>query len=104
MVFGFGGGGGGSSAQASPAGGAALDAATMELDMMTDTFNRLVSSCHTKCISSRYHEADLNKGESVCVDRCVAKFFAVNQKVGEQMAALGAQQQQGGGGGGGSFF
>lgn len=31
--------------------------------------SRLVRSCHTKCISNRYAEPDLNKGESVCVDR-----------------------------------
>lgn len=37
--------------------------------MITDVFNRLVSSCHAKCISTRYLEPDLNKGESVCVDR-----------------------------------
>lgn len=40
--------------------------------MITDVFNRLVDSCHAKCISTRYAEGDLNKGESVCVDRCVA--------------------------------
>lgn len=34
---------------------------------------------------------------------CVAKFFAVNTKVGEQMQAIGAQRSAGGGGGG-SFF
>jgi len=30
---------------------------------------RLVRSCHAKCISTVYAEADLNKGEGVCVDR-----------------------------------
>jgi hypothetical protein len=73
--------------------------------MITDVFNRLVSfvdnyyvvsfngfsplyffsclvrSCHTKCVSPRYAEPDLSKGESVCIDRCVAKFFEVNKKV-----------------------
>lgn len=39
--------------------------------MVTDTFNKLVSSCHAKCVSTRYAEPDLNKGESVCIDRCV---------------------------------
>ena len=31
-----------------------------QLDMITDVFNRLVESCHAKCISPRYAEADLN--------------------------------------------
>lgn len=47
-------------------------------------------SCHTKCISPRYAEGDLNKGESVCIDRCVSKFFEVNKKVGEKLQAMGA--------------
>ncbi|RDX56100.1 hypothetical protein K466DRAFT_471927, partial [Polyporus arcularius HHB13444] len=67
-----------------------VDMATQELDMITDIFNRLVTSCHAKCISTRYAEGDLNKGESVCIDRCVAKFFEVNKKVGEKMQAVGA--------------
>lgn len=81
---------GGSSSTAAPAAQTAqIEAATAELDMITDVFNRLVSACHAKCISDRYAEADLNKGESVCVDRCVSKFFAVNAKVGEHMQAMG---------------
>ncbi|WFD32871.1 protein transporter tim10 [Malassezia sp. CBS 17886] len=102
--------GSGNSAPANAAPSPQIEAATAELDMITDVFNRLVDACHTKCISPRYAEADLNKGESVCIDRdnsCVSKFFAVNGKVGEQMQALG--QAAGGaaggaGGGGGRLF
>ncbi|EJT98583.1 hypothetical protein DACRYDRAFT_36407, partial [Dacryopinax primogenitus] len=72
-----------------PAQSANLDVAVAELDMITDVFNRIVSSCHSKCINPRYAEADLNKGESVCIDRCVAKFFEVNKKVGERMQTMG---------------
>lgn len=73
---------------------------------MTDFFNRMVQSvmymlalnladdstrsCHNKCISTRYAEGDLNKGESVCVDRCVAKFNEVQKKVGEKLQSRGA--------------
>ncbi|THH02511.1 hypothetical protein EW026_g401 [Hermanssonia centrifuga] len=70
-----------------------MEVAMQELDMITDVFNRLVSSCHSKCINSRYAEGDLNKGESVCIDRCVAKFFEVNKKVGEKLQAMGAGAQ-----------
>jgi len=73
------------------------------MDMITDVFNRLVGSCHNKCISTRYAEPDLNKGESVCVDRCVAKFFEVNKKVGERMSQMGAAGASGGGAAGSSF-
>ncbi|KAG1828727.1 Tim10/DDP family zinc finger-domain-containing protein, partial [Suillus fuscotomentosus] len=77
----------------SPAGGVnheRIEMAINEIDMVSDVFNRIVSSCHTKCISPRYAEGDLNKGESVCIDRCVAKFFEVNKKVGEKMQSAGA--------------
>jgi hypothetical protein len=59
----------------------------------------LLKSCTAKCIDTSYREADLNKGESVCLDRCVAKFFEVNVKVSEKMQGE-AQGRQGGGGGG----
>ena len=73
--------------------------------LAVDALSRLVyslhhRSCHAKCISTRYAEGDLNKGESVCIDRCVAKFFEVNKKVGEKMQAVGAAA---GGGGPGAF-
>ncbi|KAG1792091.1 Tim10/DDP family zinc finger-domain-containing protein, partial [Suillus subaureus] len=77
----------------SPAGGVnheRIEMAINEIDMVSDVFNRIVSSCHAKCISPRYAEGDLNKGESVCIDRCVAKFFEVNKKVGEKMQSAGA--------------
>ena len=61
----------------------------------------LISSCSKKCIDTSYREADLNKGESVCLDRCVSKFFEVNVKVSEKMQ--GEAQARGGGGGGGMF-
>ncbi|KAH9947651.1 Tim10/DDP family zinc finger-domain-containing protein [Amylocystis lapponica] len=73
-----------------------VEMAMQELDMITDVFNRLVSSCHAKCISTRYAEGDLNKGESVCIDRCVGKFFEVNKRVGEKLQNMGANAAGGG--------
>jgi import inner membrane translocase subunit TIM10 len=57
-----------------------IEMAVSELDMITDVFNRLVNSCHAKCISEKYLEGDLNKGEGVCIDRCTAKFFEVSSR------------------------
>lgn len=59
--------------------------------------NVICRSCHAKCISTRYAEGDLNKGESVCIDRCVSKFFEVNKKVGEKLQAMGANAGASGG-------
>ncbi|KAI0286784.1 Tim10/DDP family zinc finger-domain-containing protein [Russula aff. rugulosa BPL654] len=69
-----------------------VEMAIQELDMFTDIFNRLVSqvTCHAKCVNTRYTEGELSKGESVCIDRCVAKFFEANKKVGERLQSVGA--------------
>lgn len=95
---------------------------TRRLDMITDVFNKIVtcvvrrnflsagltfissSSCHSKCVSTRYAEGDLNKGESVCIDRCVEKYFEVNKKVGDKMQAMGASAASAGGAAGGSSW
>lgn len=62
--------------------------------MVTDTYHKLVGSCYGKCINQPVIEGDVLKGEGVCVDRCVAKFFEVNKKIGLLMNAMGAAQAQ----------
>jgi import inner membrane translocase subunit TIM10 len=57
----------------------------------------LTESCTKKCVPADYREGDLNKGESVCLDRCVSKFFDVNIKVSEKMQGEAAASKQGGG-------
>lgn len=66
-----------------------LQAAEAELDLVTDMFNKLVDNCHKKCIEQSYNDGQLNKNESTCIDRCVAKYFECNVKVGENMQQLG---------------
>ncbi|KAI9931663.1 hypothetical protein ASPWEDRAFT_37480 [Aspergillus wentii DTO 134E9] len=76
-----------------------IAAAETEVEMISDMFNRLSESCTKKCIPNDYREGDLNKGESVCLDRCVSKFFDVNIKVSEKMQGEAARNQGGGMGG-----
>lgn len=68
-----------------------------ELTMMC----RLQKNCQAKCIPTNYLEGELNKGESVCLDRCTAKYLDTSMKVSEIMQqqgqAMGGQQQGGGG-------
>jgi len=75
-----------------------IAAAETEIEMVSDMFNRLTQSCAKKCIPPEYREGELNKGESVCLDRCVSKFFEVNMKVSEKMQndAAGKQGLSGG--------
>ncbi|QIW98209.1 hypothetical protein AMS68_003727 [Peltaster fructicola] len=75
-----------------------IEAAEAEIEMVSNMFNQLVETCTRKCIPPEYRESDLNKGESVCLDRCVSKFFDVNVKVSEKMQNQAAQRQGGGGG------
>ncbi|MCJ1384737.1 protein transporter tim10 [Xylographa soralifera] len=70
-----------------------IAAAETEIEMVSDMFNRLTQSCAKKCIPPDYREGDLNKGESVCLDRCVSKFFEVNMKVSEKMQNEAAGKQ-----------
>lgn len=57
--------------------------------------------CQQKCIPADYREGELNKGESVCLDRCAAKFFDVHMKVSDIMQNEQARQMGGGAGGAG---
>ncbi|CDM26444.1 hypothetical protein DTO013E5_4819 [Penicillium roqueforti] len=74
-----------------------IAAAETEVEMISDMFNRLTESCTKKCVPADYREGDLNKGESVCLDRCVSKFFDVNIKVSEKMQGEANANKQGGG-------
>ncbi|KAG9692279.1 hypothetical protein KCU81_g218, partial [Aureobasidium melanogenum] len=92
MSFLFGGG------RPQPSSAEKIAAAEAEIDMVSDMYNRLVETCTKKCIPNSYREGDLNKGESVCLDRCVGKFFEVNIKVSEKMQGEAAGKQGGVGG------
>ena len=46
---------------------------------------RLSRSCHKKCIPPKYHEGELTKGEAICLDRCVAKFMEVHDRIGKKL-------------------
>lgn len=66
--------------------------------------NSLQKSCQKKCIPTDYREGELNKGESVCLDRCTAKFLDTSMKVSEIMQQQGGAQQGAGGGATGGLF
>lgn len=55
---------------------------------------RMTNSCHKKCVPPKYHESDLTKGESICIDRCVAKYFDIHDRVGKKLTAISTQQAQ----------
>lgn len=57
-------------------------------------FCSIIESCHKKCIPTSYADPELNKAESVCIDRCVAKYIQTNMNAGKEFSAHMLQQQQ----------
>ncbi|KAI1334406.1 mitochondrial import inner membrane translocase subunit TIM10 [Xylariaceae sp. FL0016] len=74
-----------------------IAAVEAEMKLLTEMHNRLTKACAKKCVPGEYRESELNKGESVCLDRCAAKFFDVHMKVSELLQQ--ESQQRGAGGG-----
>lgn len=63
----------------------------LEIEMMTDMYNRMTSACHRKCIPPKYSEPDLGKGESICLDRCIAKYLDVHERIGKKLTQMSMQ-------------
>lgn len=63
----------------------------IEIEMMSDLYNRMTSACHKKCIPPKYNDSELGKGESVCIDRCVAKYLDIHERIGKKLTALSSQ-------------
>ena len=63
----------------------------LEIEMMSDLYNRMTAACHKKCILPKYAEAELGKGESVCLDRCVAKYLDVHDRIGKKLTQISMQ-------------
>lgn len=66
----------------------------LEIEMMTDMYSRLTSACHKKCIPPVYHDAEVNKGEAVCIDRCVAKYLEIHDRIGKKLGQISMQDEQ----------
>lgn len=54
----------------------------------------MTSACQKKCISPKFSEGELSKGESVCLDRCVAKYLDIHERIGKKLTAMSAQDEQ----------
>lgn len=52
------------------------------------------SACQKKCIPPKYREGDLSKGEAICLDRCVAKFLEVHDRIGKKLTSMYLQDEQ----------
>lgn len=65
----------------------------IEIEMMTDMFHRMTSACHKKCIPPKYINPELSKGESICLDRCIAKYLDVQERIGKKLHQISVQEE-----------
>eukprot|EP00429_Kryptoperidinium_foliaceum_P006877 CAMPEP_0176023852 /NCGR_PEP_ID=MMETSP0120_2-20121206/11643_1 /TAXON_ID=160619 /ORGANISM="Kryptoperidinium foliaceum, Strain CCMP 1326" /LENGTH=88 /DNA_ID=CAMNT_0017357019 /DNA_START=45 /DNA_END=308 /DNA_ORIENTATION=+ len=80
--------------QQQPQGPDPVFAAKTEMEMYTDLFNKISSSCYHKCASRKHRDQDLSLGEMTCTDRCVAKYLDSQQLIGEVLRKANEAQQQ----------
>jgi import inner membrane translocase subunit TIM10 len=64
------------------------------MEMYTDLFNKIASSCFQKCASQKHKDQDLSLGEMTCTDRCVSKYLDSQQLVGGVLQKANEQQMQ----------
>jgi len=67
--------------------------AELEIEMMADMYNRMTGACHRKCLPPKYREPELTKGESVCLDRCVAKYMEIHERIGKKLTSISMQDE-----------
>mmetsp|Transcript_14142 Transcript_14142/g.17169 ORF Transcript_14142/g.17169 Transcript_14142/m.17169 type:complete len:100 (-) Transcript_14142:52-351(-) len=71
-----------------------LFAAQTEMEMVTVSLNKIVTSCFSKCASRKHKEKDLQLGEMSCIDRCTAKYLDAQEKVGMVLQKANEEQQR----------
>ncbi|XP_056684606.1 mitochondrial import inner membrane translocase subunit TIM10-like isoform X2 [Spinacia oleracea] len=57
-----------------------------DMEYRVALFNSLTHTCFEKCVEKRYKEGELHLGENSCIDRCVSKYWQVNNLVGHLLA------------------
>ena len=54
----------------------------------------MTQACQKKCVPPKYNDAELSKGESVCLDRCVAKYIDIHDRIGKRLTSLSMQDEE----------
>lgn len=53
----------------------------------------MTNACQKKCIPPKYRDAELSKGEAVCLDRCVAKYLEIHDRIGKKLTSISQQDE-----------
>ena len=62
--------------------------------MMAAMYNRMTSAYHRKCMPPHYKEAELSKGESVCLDWYASKYLDIHERMGKKLTELSMQDEE----------
>jgi import inner membrane translocase subunit TIM10 len=68
--------------------------AELEIELTADMYQRMTSACQRKCVPTTYRDSDLSKGEAVCLDRCVAKYLEVHERIGKQLTTMTQRDEE----------
>lgn len=68
-------------------------AAKLEFQMSREAQRKMLDVCFRRCITT-WQEPELTKGEGLCTDRCVSKFFKVLEIVNARQAAIMEKMQE----------
>ncbi|NXE85963.1 TIM10 translocase, partial [Cochlearius cochlearius] len=55
----------------------------------------MTQACHRGGVPPHYKDAELSKGGGVCLDRCVAKYLEVHERMGKKLTELSLQDEGG---------
>ena len=69
-------------------------AAELEVEMMADMYNQTTSACHPKCVPPHSREAELSKGESMCLDCCVSQYLDLCEWMDNKLTELSMQDEE----------
>ncbi|OUM64675.1 hypothetical protein PIROE2DRAFT_8514 [Piromyces sp. E2] len=72
-----------------------MQMAEQEFELVTELLRKITNRCYEKCHDKTYASGDATTRESLCMDKCVMKYFEVNKNVNDRLqAASQAKMEQ----------
>ncbi|KAG2378096.1 hypothetical protein C9374_008718 [Naegleria lovaniensis] len=71
-----------------------LEMAKIEAYTLKDNYSLMVKQCFKDCIGLEFKHNDIHAGESICENRCVAKYMEAVDLVKKTLAEIESQEQE----------